>query len=201
MKTLNQLTTKADALYTSMEDENAFTDVQDFMDDVKVFLDDSITYFEAQGGQVEGMTYESRQSRLTEVIADISMTAGYMIAEGKISIDDSREFVNSVVPELARQFESDFTKEQEDDGMYMEMVDDFAIYHLTERYGVDNEPQTVQLYIGEGDRVYADRKQLIEFVTKEWDYANLQEFLDGYIWDDAYQIYKNLPEMFIKKSE
>jgi hypothetical protein len=77
------------------------------------------------------------EQRLVEVIADIALTAGHMIAERKISIDDSRTFVNSVLPELARKFETDLTFDLEAEGSYMEMVDEYAVKVLTELYGID----------------------------------------------------------------
>lgn len=57
MKVLNRITTEADRLYRAIEDEDAYEDVQGFMDDVKGFLDKLIDTCEASGGRVEGMKY------------------------------------------------------------------------------------------------------------------------------------------------
>ncbi|QJI52314.1 hypothetical protein [Psychrobacillus phage Perkons] len=60
MKTLNELTTKADELYRNLSDENAYNDTSDFTSDVEGFLDHLINYLESIGGQVEGMTYVNK---------------------------------------------------------------------------------------------------------------------------------------------
>jgi hypothetical protein len=55
-KLLDELTTKADNLFTSLDGE-AYEDVQDFMDETREFLDGLINFLEGIGGRVEGMQY------------------------------------------------------------------------------------------------------------------------------------------------
>jgi hypothetical protein len=54
---LHELTTRADELYRAIEDENAYGDNQDFLNDVGIFLDALIPYLESKGGKVNGLTY------------------------------------------------------------------------------------------------------------------------------------------------
>lgn len=70
MKTLNELTTKADELYTSMEDESGYHDVQNFMDDTKEFLDNLINYLESIGGRVDGMGYKSTDTNKETLVCE-----------------------------------------------------------------------------------------------------------------------------------
>lgn len=67
MKTLNEITSKADELYISMEDESAYSDTQKFIDNTKEFLDNLINYLESIGGRVEGMEY-IENSRVSEFL-------------------------------------------------------------------------------------------------------------------------------------
>jgi hypothetical protein len=61
---LDTLTTKADELYTSMEDGAAYEDGQDFMDDVKDYLDYLVNVLERAGGRVRGMSYTDGREKL-----------------------------------------------------------------------------------------------------------------------------------------
>jgi hypothetical protein len=111
---------------------------QEFMEDVKSFLDESVTVLESIGAQVETVSYIKTRN-IFEVIADISMIAGGLMADGRIEIEDSREFVNVVIPGLAQDFELGFTQEMESAGLYMELVDEFATKQLLELYGTLKE--------------------------------------------------------------
>lgn len=68
-----------------------------------------------------------------EAIIDISLCAGYLLSNKKISVDDSRELIN-YIRSLALKFEI-LHGEQDD---YLTLVEDFAIKELTNTYGVDD---------------------------------------------------------------
>lgn len=62
---LNALTTEADRLYRNIEDEDAYEDVQVFMDDTKELLDKMVDFLEGLGGKVEGMRYDGEKDKST----------------------------------------------------------------------------------------------------------------------------------------
>jgi hypothetical protein len=194
---LNALVTTADHLHSCIEDNCDFWsgDTDDMLKDIKAHLDESVNVLESIGAQVESVKY-TKTRNIFEVIADISMIAGGMMATDQIQIEDSRTFINSVLPDLAKQFDDSFLPEQEEQGLYMEYVEDFATYHLTELYGTPAEDETVELYIEDGKTVTANKRGLTEFVTKEWDYTSLQDFLDNYIHDDAQMLLQGVPSIF-----
>lgn len=70
----------------------------------------------------------------SETIADIAMTAGFMLAKKEIQIDDSREFVNQVV-KWAEDFNLIYLNNEWEDVSYIEAVDEFSKGLLLERYG------------------------------------------------------------------
>lgn len=70
---------------------------------------------------------------------DLAMNAGHLIAENKIEIENSREFIGSEVPRLAEEFitRSDESKIDFSD-KYLELIDEFARKQLIELYGIEN---------------------------------------------------------------
>lgn len=56
-KQLDVLTTKVDEIFTTMEDETAYADPQDFMDNAGDVLNSAIGTLEFLGGRVIGMNY------------------------------------------------------------------------------------------------------------------------------------------------
>lgn len=194
---LNILANKADHLHGCIEDGCDFWsgNTDDMVNDIREHLDNTINVLESIGAQVEGIKYIKTRN-IFEVIADISMIAGGMMANNQIQIEDSRTFINSVLPDLAQQFEDSFLPEQEEEGLYMEYVEDFAFYHLVELYGTPDMFTTTELYIEDGKTVTANTRGLTEFVTKEWDYTSLQDFLDNYIHDDVQMLMQGVPSIF-----
>jgi hypothetical protein len=69
-----------------------------------------------------------------ETVADIALTAGYMLALGQISCGDSRELVSNIII-WAEEFIRDHEKKDWDSEDYIEKVDEFAVQKLEEAYG------------------------------------------------------------------
>jgi len=66
-----------------------------------------------------------------EVMIDIAINAGYLISKGLIEIDNSREFVNYVIPKLSKEF---LKLENKDD--YILSIDRYSEIRLIELFGI-----------------------------------------------------------------
>jgi hypothetical protein len=71
---------------------------------------------------------------IKETVADIALTAGYMIGVGQISCGDSRELVSNIIV-WAEEFIRDHESNEWDSEDYIEKVDEFAVQKLAENYG------------------------------------------------------------------
>jgi hypothetical protein len=79
---------------------------------------------------------ESFNQKCMETVADIAMTAGYMLAKGEIQIDNSREFVREV-QRWAEDFNIVHLGSDWKDVSYIEAVDEYGESRLLEHYGVE----------------------------------------------------------------
>jgi hypothetical protein len=70
---------------------------------------------------------------IKETVADIALTAGYMLAVGQISCGDSRELVSNIIA-WAEEFIRDHERNDWDSEDYIEKVDEFAVQKLAENY-------------------------------------------------------------------
>lgn len=68
-------------------------------------------------------------NRYCECLYDISMMAAYLIQDGKIIVQDSRELFLTIM-QLSEEFEESFLEDDD----YMEQVEMFAHKRLTEIY-------------------------------------------------------------------
>ena len=69
-----------------------------------------------------------------EVELDIAVNAGALVAEGYIMIEDSRDFINRVIPEMAELYLDIYSPNIGDD--YLDSVDNFSHIQLRARYGI-----------------------------------------------------------------
>lgn len=75
-----------------------------------------------------------------EIALDIAMHAGGLAATGMIEIEDSREFVHTVIPDLVDMFiERCPTTKLEEDGLYLLEIDKFSDEALGKLYDPDYE--------------------------------------------------------------
>ena len=90
-----------------------------------------------------------------EVIIDVAVTAGYLIAEKAIEVDDSRNLIDAVI-EIAESFESkfkdfDWNEQPAEDSFksYIIEVDEFSENELLKRYRKEEELPLTTIPINE----------------------------------------------------
>jgi hypothetical protein len=88
----------------------------------------------------EGVDPSAFQQKCMETVADIAMTAGYMLANGEIRIEDSRELVRQII-KWAENFEVLHLDNEWNEITYIEAVDEYAEALLLEHYGVDRSDE------------------------------------------------------------
>lgn len=72
-----------------------------------------------------------------EIERDIALFAGYLLAQGRIDLGDSRAFINDDIPEIAVKFIEKYPKfaqaDQHED--YLVKIDSFCEKYLIQNYG------------------------------------------------------------------
>lgn len=74
-----------------------------------------------------------------EIERDICLVAGFLIGTKKISLEDSRGFINDDVPEIAIKFVEAYPKFAKDGDLhddYIQKIDDFSQDYLIKNYGL-----------------------------------------------------------------
>lgn len=105
---------------------------------------------------------------IQETEKDICLIAGYLIAQGRIEIDDSRDFINERVPEMAKKFES-LKGTAWDPEDYLTGIDEWAEEHLVNEFAPENEAELAwALWTKDfGEEDPPETEVVIEYYRKE----------------------------------
>lgn len=72
-----------------------------------------------------------------EINRDIALLAGFLMAQNRIEIGDSRMFINEDIPNITREFVEHYPKfkTEGEHTDYVELMEEFTVGHLLEHYG------------------------------------------------------------------
>lgn len=78
-------------------------------------------------------TTSNPDTQVHEVIADIAFTAGFLLAKGKIQVDNSRELMSDII-DWAKKYQAVFSMDHHGED-YMESIEEYAEFCLMDEHG------------------------------------------------------------------